>query len=255
MTTFCFIVATNNDELLRKNFLSSKVIREQKYQVILQRGYRNIGKAYNDGMRKTDAEILVCLHQDVFLPDAWEDQMFASLAKLETSNWGVLGVAGMRAVGRHTLLVGHLLGPGPQEIGSPDGLPAQVETLDELLLVIRNDGKLLFDEEIPTTHFYGADICLEASSKGLGCFAINAYCHHNSINSNPDCPEFRLASKYMQKKWKRRLPFVTTCAVVEPKSVENLRRIVRGLGLQPLANRIANRLRHLQDSRLAPRRR
>jgi len=249
MTTLGFIVATNNDELLQKNFLSSKVIRDKKYPVTLQRGYRNIGKAYNDGMAKTDAQILICLHQDVFLPDGWEDQMLASLSKLEPSNWGVLGVAGIQSLERRSVLVGHLLDRGV-EIGSSENLPARVDTLDELLLVIRKDQKLRFDERIPATHLYGADICLQASSQGLGCFAISAYCQHNSIDSNPHTPEFRLAVKYMQKKWKRRLPFVTTCAVVESKSVETLRRIVNSLGLQPLAHPIAARVRRLRDSRL-----
>jgi hypothetical protein len=253
MTTLGFIVATNSDELLQRNFLSSKVIREKKYPVTLQRGYRNIGKAYNDGMAKTDAEIVVCLHQDVFLPDGWENQALASLGKLKSSNWGVLGVAGIKLVERQRVIVGHVLDRGT-EIGSPENLPAQVDTLDELLLVIRNDRKLLFDERIPTAHFYGADICLQASSNGLGCFAISAYCHHNAIDCNRDTPEFRMAAKYMQKKWKRRLPFVTTCTLVESKSVETLRQVVNGLGLQPLAHPVAARLRRFRDLRLARKR-
>jgi hypothetical protein len=248
MAKLGFIVATNNEEILQKNFLASKVIRDKKYPVILQRGYRNIGLAYNEGMAKTDAELLVCLHQDVFLPDGWENQAMASLRKLETSNWGVLGVAGITLVERQRVLVGHILDRG-MEFGSPENLPAQVDTLDELLLIIKNDRTLLFDEQIPATHFYGADICLQASSQQLGCFAISAYCHHNSTNSNAHTPEFRMALEYMQKKWKRRLPFVTTSTLVESKSVENLRRIVDGLGLQPLAHPIAARLRRLRSLR------
>jgi hypothetical protein len=250
MTTFGFIVATNNDEILQKNFLVSKVIRDKKYPVILQRGYRNIGKAYNEGMAKMDAQILVCLHQDVFLPDGWEEQALASLDKLATTNWGVLGVAGIRLVERQGVLMGHIRDKG-LEFGSSENLPAPVDTLDELLLVIRNDRRLIFDDQIPTAHLYGADICLQASSQGLGCFAISAYCHHNAIEYNRDTPEFRLAVKYMQKKWRRRLPFVTTCTLVESKSVQNLRRIVNRLGLQPLAQPIAAKVRRFRSLRLA----
>jgi hypothetical protein len=227
MTTLAFIVATNNDAMLEKNLLNSKVIRDQKYPV--------------------------CLHQDVFLPDGWENQALASLNKLADSNWGVLGVAGIKLVERRRVLLGHIRDRGA-EFGSPENLPAPVDTLDELLLMVRNDRKLIFDEEIPTTHLYGADICLQASSQGLGCFAISAYCHHNSIDSNFHSPEFRMAVKYMQKKWKRRLPFVTTCTLVETRTVENLRRIVSGLGLQPLARPIAARVRRLQSLRLARKR-
>jgi hypothetical protein len=249
MTTFGFIVATNNDEILQKNFLSSKVIRDNKYPVILQRGYRNIGKAYNDAMARMDAALLVCLHQDVFLPDEWEGQALASLQKLETSNWGVLGVAGMKLVKRQRILIGHVLDAG-KELGSPEDLPAAVDTLDELLLIIRNDKKLLFDEQIPTAHFYGADICLQAASHGMDCFAIRAYCQHNAADINRYTPEFRLAAQYMQKKWRRRLPFATTCTTVEPKSVESLRRIIGSLGLQPLTRPLVGGFRRLRDSSL-----
>jgi hypothetical protein len=242
MTALGFIVATNNEELLQKNFLSSKVIRDAKYPVALQRGYRNIGKAYNDAMAKMDAEILVCLHQDVFLPDAWEEQVLASLTNMGATNWGVLGVAGAKLVGRQAVNVGYALDRGV-ELVPPEKLPARIDTLDELLLIIRNDRNLLFDEQIPTAHFYGADICLQASCQGSGCFVISAYCHHNALDYNRDTPEFRLAAKYMQRKWRRHLPFVTTCMYLESKSMEYLRRSVIRLGLQPFAHAIAARLR------------
>jgi hypothetical protein len=250
MSPLAFIVAANNDAILQKNFLNSKVTREKKYPVIIQRGYRNIGKAYNDGRHGVQAEYLVCLHQDVFLPDAWEDQVLASLRQLAGRPWGVLGVAGIRLMGRQRVLVGHILDQG-RPFGSSENLPAIVDTLDELLLIVRNDGKLLFDEEIPATHLYGADICLQASSQGMGCYAINAYCHHNSINSNPDTPEFRLAAKYMQEKWKKRLPILTTCTLLESKTVENLRRIVKSLGLQALTRPITTRVMRVQSAGLA----
>jgi hypothetical protein len=85
----------------------------------------------------------------------------------------------------------------------------------------------------------------------MGCYAINAYCHHNSINSNPDTPEFRLAAKYMQEKWKKRLPILTTCTLLESKTVENLRRIVKSLGLQALTRPITTRVMRVQSAGLA----
>jgi len=242
MVKLGFIVATNNDEILQRNFLKSKVISDQKYPVTLQRGYRNIGKAYNDGMAGTDSQFLVCLHQDVFLPDHWEDQLMASLHKLAATRWGVLGVAGVNLVGGRREFLGHLLDRG-MAFGPSAHLPAQVETLDELLLVIRNDGKLLFDEDLPTAHFYGADVCLRASSQGLGCFAIDAYCHHNSTNSNIHSREFRMAVKYMRKKWKHRLPFGTTCTIVESRFLDDLRRAIWSFGCQPQTHPGAAKLR------------
>ena len=237
MTKFGFIVPTNKEEILSRNFLKSKIVRDRKHSVILQRGFSNIGKAYNDGMKKLDAELAICLHQDVFLPDDWEDQVLGSLEKLKRAAWGVLGPAGIIRVGKRRVILGHVQDRG-KEIGPTKDLPAKVETLDELLLIVKNNGQLLFDEQIPSAqHFFGADICLQAASKSLGSFAINAYCHHNSVDGNADTPAFRASLAYMQKKWKRRLPFVTTCALVESKFKENLRHVVNRLGLKPLANK------------------
>jgi GT2 family glycosyltransferase len=83
--------------------------------------------------------------------------------------------------------------------------------------VIHN-GLLRFDEEIPSTHFYGADICLQARSKGLKCYAIDAYCYHNSLlqsRSDSDLPPgFYLAKRYLRRKWRKEFPIATTSSLL-----------------------------------------
>ena len=205
-----FICATNNNIVLEK-YLKKSILFKQKH-LILQKGYNNIPKAYNEAIKKAKGEIICFLHQDVFLPDNWEVNLSHSLKAIKKidANWGVLGVAGVMPNdydGKR--YVGHLLDRG-SEWGSYSGLPAKVQTIDELLLIIKNDNSLKFDENIPTNHLYGADICMQAQTIGRNCYSINAYCHHNSTTLLlPD--NFRPAAKYFHKKWNSYLPIFTTC--------------------------------------------
>src|ERR1700722_4555641 len=64
---------------------------------------------------------------------------------------------------------GRMLRDGPE-------LPAQVATLDELVLVVRGDSGLRFDPALGF-HVYGADICLQARELGLAVVAMGALCY------------------------------------------------------------------------------
>jgi hypothetical protein len=211
----------NNRETLEKNLLQSRLIREERYPLLIQEGFTNISKAYNQAMKKTDAEILVFLHQDVLLPDDWESKLLQALNIIQPTNWGVIGIAGVRLVNMRQVYLGHVLDRG-SEWGSAEGLPTTVDTLDELLLIIKNNKKIEFDENIPFAHFYGADICLQARSIGLKCIAIEAYCHHNSRGRRDVIytPEFQTTMEYMRNKWRNHLPFATTCAIVDGTGLE-----------------------------------
>jgi len=55
-----------------------------------------------------------------------------------------------------------------------------VQTLDEIVLIFRRDSGLSFDETLPHFHFYGTDICMRAAEQGRQCYAISAFCVHNT---------------------------------------------------------------------------
>jgi hypothetical protein len=214
MVRLAFIVASNNRQSLRDNLLQSGIFKDNLYPLIIQEGFINISKAYNQAMLKTEADILIFLHQDVFLPDKWVPDLLRHLDMLESENWGVIGVAGAGLRNNQHLFLGHLLDRG-NDLGSSDNLPARVDTLDELLLVIKNNKLLFFDEKIPGPHFYGADICLQANNRRMTCWAIDAFCHHNSIHGQDLPPDFYISLEYMRLKWRNCLPFVTTCVKAE----------------------------------------
>jgi len=205
-----FICPSNDKWVLRNNLLRSKIL--ESYPLKVQRDYTNISKAYNDF--KSDSEIRVYLHHDVFLPDDFEENLLKGIEKIEETdpNWGVIGVAGVRSVGDGKEIYGYISDRG-KKWGKPDNLPHEVDTLDELLLIVK-DKKLKFDENIPSTHFYGADICLQAQEMGKKNYAINAYCEHNSsLGEKP--AGFYAARDYIMIKYKNKRPIATTCTIIK----------------------------------------
>jgi hypothetical protein len=92
-------------------------------------------------------------------------------------------------------------------------LPAEVDTLDELLLGVRKGAGLAFEPALGF-HFYGADACLQARSKGLRVVAVDGLCWHNSRSVDLP-PEFHASAAAFARKWRGHLPVATSCVVVE----------------------------------------
>ena len=205
-----FVIAVNNEKILKENRKGDSSISSSLY--IIQRKYKNIPKAYNDAISKCDQEYICFLHQDVFLPGGWLYKVRKQIKKIP-DGWGVLGVAGVALRDNEKLFLGNIRDRGCQW-GTNLGLPAEVDTLDELLLIIKNDGTLKFDEGTKN-HFYGADICTQAKLQGKKCYAIDAYCHHNSTHGGELPPDFWKSFEYMKNKYKDILPIGTTCTVVQ----------------------------------------
>ena len=203
---YSIVCAVNDVDVLKANLLRSPNIRE--HELILMQEYNNVCKAYNDAFCTND--IVIYVHQDVYLPKGFFNNLDQALEEMyRYCLWGVLGVAGR--VGDE--YVGNILDRGVKW-GSADGLPSRVQTLDELML-ITHKGMFKFDEYIPNNHLYGADLCMQAASIGRMCFAINAYCEHNSTQSYELPDEFGLSKNYLRNKWWHMLPIYTTCAVIE----------------------------------------
>lgn len=203
-----FIIAINNERIFEENF--NHIFLDDNY--ILQRGYNNIPKAYNEAILKCNAKYICLLHQDVYLPVGWIVKAKEQIRKIRY-NWGVIGVAGVAIQNNEKLYFGNIKDRGI-EWGTCNGLPAEVDTLDELLLIIKNDRNLFFDEGTKN-HLYGADICMQARINGNKCYAISAYCHHNSFHDRTLPPDFWESCNYMKNKYKDMLPIGTTCTVIQ----------------------------------------
>lgn len=203
-----FVTASHNDVTLHGQLMRSPIIQQGRYAFSPVKGFTNIPDAYNSVAPIGD---LMCyLHHDVFLPESFEKDLITAMQRVP-DDWGVLGVAGVKLVNGKRTIHGHISDRGKQW-GSPWNLPAEVDTLDEMLLITRCD--LMFDPQF-AQDFYGADLCMQARELGKKCYAISAYCEHNSSRQvGGRTAAFYEAEKLFKRKWKDRLPIVTTCSIL-----------------------------------------
>ena len=220
-----FVVAvTSKGEILQDNFLASPCLRTQhKHQILIQEGFVSAATAYNDAIEKAVYDLIVFVHQDVILPEDWLSQLQCSLDHLEIKDpsWGVLGCGGIT---RDGLGRGHVYSSGLGIIGEPFVRPAPVQTLDEIVLILKKASALRFDEQLPNFHLYGADICMRAASMGLGCYAISAFCVHNTQQNLILTNEFYEAYRHIKQVWKDQLPIQTTCIRISKSNMHLYRR-------------------------------
>ena len=169
---------------------------------------------------------MVFCHQDVLLPEPWFAQLERSLEQLQASdgNWGVLGPYG---VGFDSLDRGYVYSNGQGIIGRPLECPATVQTLDEIVLIIRKSSGLRFDKRLQQFHLYGADICLAAAKKQMKSYAIPAFCIHNTHRILILPNEFYDCYKHFKTAWKSELPVQTTCIRVTRFDLPMYKRRIR----------------------------
>ena len=206
-----FVTASHDESILHSNLKRSPIFKGHNASLSVHMGYTNIPEAYNQKGRIGD--FIVYTHHDVFLPSSFFEDLCVGLKSMELidPNWGVLGVAGVRLENGVKKNYGHIQDRG-REWGSPSGLPAEVDTLDELLLITHGDFQ--FDEQFDL-HFYGADICMQAKLQGRKNYAINAYCHHNSgLQLGHRSESFRECERRFRAKYIDHLPIVTTCSML-----------------------------------------
>jgi len=207
------ISATNNENILKSCLLNSPDIREAS-DVILQRGYASAAAAYNSAIDKARSDLLVFVHQDVYLPQGWLASLQRALDLLSEvdPNWGVAGVYGVNKSWDDG--TGFLYCAEYGRLGNSFDGVREVRSLDEVLLVMRKSSNLRFDERLPGFHMYGADICLEARRRGMKSYAISAFCIHNTNGYRMLPLQFWRCYLFMRKKWRLELPVATSCTEI-----------------------------------------
>jgi Glycosyltransferase like family len=206
-----FIIAVNNREIFENNFCASPCFQgSTNYEFLVQEGFASAALAYNDAITRSSNDLMVFCHQDIILPKDWVLQLQAALTQLQRTDpgWGVLGSYGKTQDGRGW---GHVYSSGRDVIGTSFEQPVEIQTLDEIVLILRKSSGLCFDEELPHFHLYGADICLRAAAAGRRSYAISAFCIHNTVQPLVLPKEFYECCKYVRGVWKAKLPIQTTC--------------------------------------------
>ena len=206
-----FVVAVNNREVFEHNFLASPCLRlSGDNQILVQENFNSAAKAYNDAIDRAANDLIVFCHQDIVLPEGWLSELNRAFDDLEVTDpqWGVLGSYGKTQDGRGW---GYVYSSGRDVIGEPLQQPVPVQTLDEIVLVLRKSSGLRFDDSLPHFHFYGADICLRAARSGMRSYAVSTFCIHNTHQTLVLPREFYECCKHIKQVWKDYLPIQTTC--------------------------------------------
>jgi glycosyltransferase involved in cell wall biosynthesis len=219
-----FVAAVNDQDVLQRNLLASPCLHvAHGHQLLLQKGFSSAALAYNAAIEQATGDLVIFVHQDMYLPEGWLEQVQHSIARLSVTDpdWGVLGCWGAKADGEHC---GHVYSSGLGILGGPFDEPTPVQTLDEIVLIVRAASGLVFDEALPHFHFYGTDICLRAAARGLTCYVIPAFCIHNTRQLLQLPPEFYTCYQHIKKTWKDWLPIETSCIRVSRFDREVYRR-------------------------------
>jgi glycosyltransferase involved in cell wall biosynthesis len=206
-----FVIAVNSRKVFEDNFLASPCLARSKgYQILVQENFSSAAKAYNEAIDRASNDLIVFCHQDIILPELWLSQLQHALDSLALSdpNWGVLGSYGKTQDGQGW---GHVYSSGRDVIGEPLQFPVAVQTLDEIVLILRKSSGLRFDDSLPHFHFYGADICLRAAKMGMQSYAISVFCIHNTTQPLVLPEEFYECCRHIKRIWGACLPIQTTC--------------------------------------------
>lgn len=207
---FCVIAAVNDDDILRECLERSPDIASGVLPLTVIRNASTMAEAYNRGLDETDRRICLFVHQDVYLPRGWLARAVEVLNRLQQEHpeWMVAGPYGVRKDGRH---VGRIWDVTMGiELGRAEFPPAPIESLDELLLIVKREPWFRFDTELPNFHLYGTDLVQTAWAAARSAFAIEVPVVHNNRPYSSLGSGYVAGYRYARRKWRKRLPIYTT---------------------------------------------
>ena len=202
------------------------------YEVIaisnFNREFNSCAEALNLGRELSGGNVVIMCHQDLRVPEGWLQGITEHIKHFNSRNipWGVLGMAGcMKHISASTpdqdlcvIYLSDKIADGrtyAQAYRQMFGTRKEVQTIDELCLIVPKNAPFKFDEQLlDHFHWYGADICLDALSKGYRNFAIDAECIHLSDGrsnlSGGHATKFADDARKIWWKWSNRFPYFRT---------------------------------------------
>ncbi|CUR60920.1 putative glycosyltransferase-like protein [metagenome] len=210
-----FVACVNDDLQLANNLLASPVLGAgSPHQLLTYRGMTSAAEGLNRGLHDAEHDLVVFIQQDIFIPSWWPARLQRQweLASADTppSLAGPFGVryreGGREHVG-HAVDRDHLL-----RMERP--LPAPVDGLDELVLIVPRDTDLRVEPRVGW-HLYGTDLALQVHRAGGWTAVLDLPCHHNSLYHDLD-DGYHHSEAVLAGIWPAELPIVTnTSSIVE----------------------------------------
>ena len=200
--------------------------------------YRSCAQALNVGMDISESEYCILCHQDLRMGPDWLSGISKHIDDMNARgiNWGTIGMAGSYRYSKtHDVGITYLdnndeANPGKRCVDTyreKYGQRVEVQTLDELCIVTKTNIGIRFDEQVFNHyHWYGADFCLTALSRGYKNYVIDASCTHLSDGFSNLIKEEHKA-KYLEgaaslfNKWKLVFPHFRTMTAIFSKQTNN----------------------------------
>ncbi len=201
--------------------------------------FASAGAALNHGARRARHDLIAFVHQDVYLHSI--DRLVVAGSALHKT-WGLLGANGVTGQAEN---VGRLRDRA-QLIGRHALLPVEVDSVDEVLFLLRRDVVLehpLSEEPDLAWHAYAVDLSVRLRLLGLRVGAVDMAITHNSLTVNLN--RLDVAHRRVGADHPGLTPIRTTCGTIGGGRV--------GWRELPLLRRHRWRLRWLRHSVVAAR--
>jgi hypothetical protein len=209
------VVCVFNDPAVRKQCLDSSLLHTHpslvEYLPIDNVGqvFTSAGAALNHGARMAKHEVVVLVHQDVHLHSVQRLRELA--AHLTDETWGLIGACGVTSSGT---IVGTLR-DRVQLIGVDAQTPAVVDSVDEVLFMVRRDRLVehpLSEAPELSWHAYAVEYGARMRRLGLRVGAASAAITHNSMTINLD--KLDVAHGFVGASYPEQVPLRTTCGTI-----------------------------------------
>ncbi len=211
---FSVVCCVSDEEILSENLLRSPDLAAgHPHELLLARRCRSAAEGLNWGLGRAQHRRVVCLHQDVYLPQGWFGRFQTEWDRAEATSAAValVGLYGIARRGGAPQRAGRVVDRGRWLAEAPP-LPIEVESLDELLIGVRRDSGLRFESSLGF-HLYGTEIAAQARSRGLGTVVVEAPVFHNSRSLGLG-PDFAASVRRLAQLRPAELPIWTPCAEI-----------------------------------------
>jgi hypothetical protein len=177
--------------------------------------YASAGAALNHGVSLAASDVIVFVHQDVFLHSL--TALKRAAGQMHAGGFGLLGANGMRSDGR-------MLGRIRDRVilsGKPVAQPSDVDSLDEVLFMAPRSQLLsnpLTESGDMAWHAYAVEYGLRLRRQGLRTGVADIPLTHNSLTVNLDRLDH--AHQAVAAGYTDLLPVRTTCGTVTNKTTQ-----------------------------------
>jgi hypothetical protein len=220
MMSMILACASHSDAILGANLMRSPEVSSGDLPLHVERGARSAAIAYNQALAATTADVVVFAHHDIYLPPGWTALLARRLAELP-QDWALFGAFGVALDAAHIGPVwSSSLG---QIVGRVPLAPVPVHSFDEMLIVMRRDAGLRWDDAMPGWHLYGTDIVATARKAGRGAYAGALPTLHNDRYHEALGADFTECYRYMQRKWAAALPLRSPITKISRSGLHLLR--------------------------------